>query len=260
MDSQLIESLYIRLAAPLQSWAGQAVTGNIVQTERAPTLTGLRGLIAGSLGAPRFSWPSWIDDVEFLIRVERSPYITDDFQTINPRTESTRFRRRLLIAQGQRVSQKSLVFTPDAEGGNSIVRRTYLADGEFLIRLTSDDHLDELEYALSSPKFVTYLGRKAFAPTFPFYLGRGSADIFREIPTLALDRDRSLTKDHFHSSQDGNDKLEQPPQERPVTVITHNAISPPQGNRSLLQVPIANPEDRIDRIRDLLSIRRIPVQ
>lgn len=61
-------STYIRLAGPLQSWAGLAVSGNFVRTEPRPTLSALRGLLAASLGAKRGQWPTWIDDVHFTLR------------------------------------------------------------------------------------------------------------------------------------------------------------------------------------------------
>ncbi|WP_353065450.1 type I-E CRISPR-associated protein Cas5/CasD [Arcanobacterium hippocoleae] len=180
------ESLYIRLAAPLQSWAGPAVTGNIVRTERFPTRSGLIGLLAAALGAKRGEFPNWLDDVEFVVREDRAPYFTDDFHTINYRPEADEFRRRLLIAErGKARGKKALVFTPDAQGGTSVVNRTYLADGEFIVRITCEEHADELEDALGSPGFTTYLGRKAFAPEFPFYLGCGAADMIRQIPTLS---------------------------------------------------------------------------
>lgn len=56
------------------------------------------------------------------------------------------------------------------------------------MRVTCADHVDELEDALASPAFVTYLGRKAFAPSFPFYLGRGSSEYFEDLPVVAADK------------------------------------------------------------------------
>lgn len=244
MDPPVIESLYIRLHGPLQSWAGPAVTGNIVRTERHPTRSGLTGLVAGALGCPRGDTPKWLNEIEFWVRQDRKPIIVDDFHTINPRPEAELFRRRLLLAQGSKArGKKALTFTPDAQGGTSIVNRTYLADGEFLVRITCADHTDALEEALASPEFVTYLGRKAFSATFPFYLGRGSADAFLQIPALphTLPREESQ---HL-------------PEKRVVQCVKHSAFTTHGGERQQIELPLARSADeRLGRISELLHIRR----
>lgn len=181
----MTSSVYLRLAGPLQSWAGASVTGNIVNTGKIPTPSALRGLLAGALGYQRGQWPQWLENVEFTIRMERPVQYTDDFQTINPRTGEETFRRRILLAQGQKASSaKSLVFTPDAQSGTSIVNRTYLADSEFIVRITAEGKTEEIDAALRSPQFSTYLGRKAFPAVFPFYLGVGDSDEIYKIPTV----------------------------------------------------------------------------
>lgn len=40
-------------------------------------------------------------------------------------------------------------------------------------------------FALSHPEFSIYLGRKAFAASFPFYLGVGDASLLTQLPALA---------------------------------------------------------------------------
>ncbi|QRV02135.1 type I-E CRISPR-associated protein Cas5/CasD [Arcanobacterium phocisimile] len=241
----MIESLYIRLSGPLQSWAGPAVSGNIIRTEPWPTRSGLLGLLAGALGAERGQWPEWLNDVEFVVRQDRRPNIVDDFHTINPRTESTLFRRRHQIVQGisaGKAKGKALVFTPDAQGGTSVVNRTYLADGEFIVRITSEKHLDELENALATPGFVTYLGRKAFAPDFPFYLGRGSADCINEIPIVS----------NLHRTVESEQ-----PQSQPVTMVTYGPFHPASGRRNQTAITVVNQRDeQLSFISGHLVIRR----
>lgn len=241
----MTESLYIRLSGPLQSWAGPAVSGNIVRTERYPTRSGLIGLLASALGAQRGEWPDWLNDVEFMVREDRRPIITDDFHTINPRTESVEFRSRYLIVQGNPASKacgkKALVFTPDAQGGTSVVNRTYLADGEFVVRITADGHLDELEDALSSPGFVTYLGRKAFAPEFPFYLGRGSSEAMNNLPVVAI----ALKNNR-------GDEVS-----RPVTTVLYGPYHPEKGRRQQIAIPVvADRDTQLSVIANQLDIRR----
>lgn len=262
----MIEGIYLRLAGVLQSWAGPAIAGNIVHTERFPTPTGLKGLVAGALGAPRENWPEWLNDVEFTVRQDRRPRVVDDFHTINPRTESTRFRRRLLLSHGDRVSAKSLVFTPDQQGGTSVVNRTYLADGEFIVRIVSDAHLDELESALSSPSFTSYLGRKAFPPAFPFYLGRGSVDCLKQIPALDwhsqtrqwLPRSDAATGIADVQAADSNAASDSVlPRTTPLIFVEYSPYTGPDGKRMQCAVPLAaDPAQRLQAISDLLSIRR----
>lgn len=82
-------------------------------------------------------------------------------------------------------SAKNLVFTPDAQGGTSIVNRTYLADTEFIVRITAEGRTEEIDQALRSPRFSTYLGRKAFPAVFPFYLGVGNSELLCQFPAIA---------------------------------------------------------------------------
>ena len=187
MDSAVSDSVYIRLAGPLQSWAGAAVTGNIVRTEEIPSPRSLRGLLAGAMGYKRDDeMPTWLENIHFTVRQERRAIFVDDFHTINQRTGEEKFRRRLLLAQGMKASSaKNLVFTPDAQGGTSIVNRTYLADTEFIVRITAEGRTEEIDQALRSPRFSTYLGRKAFPAVFPFYLGVGNSELLYQLPTVA---------------------------------------------------------------------------
>ncbi len=180
----MTDSVYLRLAGPLQSWAKPAVTGNFVNTREVPTESALRGLVAGALGHRRGEWPEWISSIEFVVREDKRPQIVDDFHTIGSREDEFEFRRRLAILQGLSVrTAKSIAFKPGV-GATVIARRTYLSDADFLVRMTLDGHTEELDRAASDPVFSTYLGRKAFAATFPFYLGVGNADLINLIPVM----------------------------------------------------------------------------
>ncbi|MDO4898858.1 MAG: type I-E CRISPR-associated protein Cas5/CasD [Rothia sp. (in: high G+C Gram-positive bacteria)] len=196
----MTDSVYIRLAGPLQSWAGASVTGNIVRTESLPTPSSLRGLLAGALGYKRGDLPEWLQGVEFTVREEKRVTFTDDFQTINPRTGEEKFRRRMLLAQGMKASSaKNLIFTPDAQGGTSIVNRTYLADSEFIVRITAEGYTEQIDAALRSPRFSTYLGRKAFPAVFPFYLGVGNSELIHQLPVLTQNKGEEHRKVIVHS-------------------------------------------------------------
>lgn len=194
------DSVYIRLAGPLQSWAGAAVTGNIVQTEEIPSPRSLRGLLAGAMGYKRDDeMPIWLESIHFTVRQERRATFVDDFHTINQRTGEEKFRRRLLLAQGARASSVNKpVFTPDDQGGTSIVNRTYLADTEFIVRITAEGRTEEIDQALRSPRFSTYLGRKAFPAVFPFYLGVGNSELLYQLPAIASKRGQEKARVTIH--------------------------------------------------------------
>lgn len=248
----MTESLYIRLAGPLQSWAGSAVTGNIVRTGRYPTRTALHGLLGGALGAKRGELPQWLNTVEFWVRPDRTPTITDDFHTINPRPEAAEFRRRLLLAMGMPArGAKALVFTPDAQNKTSVVRRTYLADGEFIVRITALEHIDELERALAAPAFATYLGRKAFPATFPFYLGRGDAEAFAHIP---LPPSPAKKQNTWKEPGESSPSTEQKSKEIRFWMYHSGMLVPQPAQRSF---PVARTEpERLRTISELLRIER----
>lgn len=183
MDSP-VTSTYLRLSAPLQSWATSRVTGNIVRTQLEPTTDALRGLVAASLGAKRGEWPDWLRELQFTIRVDRPGSLVDEFQTINPRDEDLEFQRRLFALTSGKIWSKAAHFTPDGQNLTAIVRRTYLGDAEFLVEIHAPTHSEDVSHALRHPTFTPYLGRKAFAPTFPYYLGVGDPQLLERLPTI----------------------------------------------------------------------------
>lgn len=181
----MTSSVYFRLAGPVQSWAKPAVTGNLVRTNPVPAQSALQGLVAAALGAPRGQWPAWLSEIDFRVREDHPPQFVDDFHTIGSREDEWDFRRRLAITQGLPArSAKKLAYKPGV-GATVISQRTYLADAEFLVQATAPAHTEELDYALSHPEFSIYLGRKAFAASFPFYLGVGDASLLTQLPALA---------------------------------------------------------------------------
>jgi CRISPR-associated protein Cas5/CasD subtype I-E len=176
-----VTSLYLRFAAPYQSWAGPRATGNHVNTARIPTRTGIIGLCAAALGAHKSEWPDWLQDLSIEVRVDTPGVIEQDFQTINPRPEAQEFVERIWTASGNK-GKAPPSFTPDQQKGTSIVRRTYLAGAEFTISISHSTRTDELAEAFVAPGFSPYLGRKAFAPSFPFFLGIGDGNLLDTAP------------------------------------------------------------------------------
>jgi CRISPR system Cascade subunit CasD len=180
----MTSSVYIRLAGPLQSWAKPAVSGNYVNTAEIPTVTALQGLIAGGLGYTRGNWPEWISKIDFIVREERRPKFVDDFQTIGSREDEKTFRHRLALMQGLNSRAINPPTHKPGVAATTIAQRTYLSDSEFIVQMTLEGHTEDIDSAVSSPVFVNYLGRKAFSPSFPYYLGVGDSDGLSRIPTI----------------------------------------------------------------------------
>lgn len=182
------EALYLRFAGPLQSWAGPRISGFVSRTNPYPTRTGIEGLLAGALGLPRGEFPEWFSELEISVRADHSGTFCDDFQIILPRDESLAFQERLYRIFTGKGLPKNAKHTPEAQNNPAIIRRTFLANAEFLVRIMADDHVDELNAAICSPAFVSYLGRKAFAPEFPFYLGVGDSGQLTKLPAYVQPR------------------------------------------------------------------------
>ena len=62
------------------------------------------------------------------------------------------------------------------------------------VKAGSREHQELLAEKLEQPHFVTYLGRKAFAPSFPFYLGVGPDDILARIPTVGGEEPKKILR------------------------------------------------------------------
>lgn len=135
-----IQTLLITLAGPQQAWGSRsrfATRG----TERAPTRSGVIGLVAAALGLDRTEPLDRFDGLRFGVRVEQPGTVEQDFQTA-----------RTLDGKSMPLSH-----------------RTYLADAVFLVGLESSDSslLEEICDALRAPRHPLYLGRRAFPPAGP---------------------------------------------------------------------------------------------
>ena len=178
------ESIYIRLAAPLQSWSGAKTTGNYVGTNSVPTSSALRGLIAASQGWKRGQWESWVEDATFTIRVDQAGSLIEEFQTISDHKDEREFRERLFVCTTLTAANGSAVKMVPGTGSTAISRRQYLAGAEFIVEIIHPDKIDQIVHGLVQTGFSIYLGRKAFSPTFPFYLGKGATGLLNQIPIL----------------------------------------------------------------------------
>ena len=158
-------TLLLRLAAPLQSW-GSDSKFETRKTNRAPTKSGVIGLLAAALGLRR-------DDTAGLARLNRL---------------------RFAVRTDQEGSLLVDFHTAKSSSTSYITYRHYLQDAIFLAGLESDDEalLQELQEALRHPVYPLYLGRRSCPPTLPLCLGIRSGellDVLRAEPPLSQKND-----------------------------------------------------------------------
>lgn len=202
-------SLVLRFAAPFQSWGSSGFATR--NTEAVPTRSGVLGLLSSSLGIGRGQSFGWLEDLDIWVRVEKAGRQEEDFHTVSPpdaRVVDARTRLQTL-STGRKIRADFVISTPggarwsmpgdkDPETGKAgpaqvtpmITRRRYLADAEFLvaIRHPTLTRTRELAAAVRNPVFMTYLGRKACPPTFPYHLGLHSGNpqrILSILPTVS---------------------------------------------------------------------------
>lgn len=137
--------LTLQLAGPLQAW-GSAGRFARRTTERAPTKSGVIGLLAAAQGRDRQADLGDLAALRFGVRVDQRGSRVRDYQTaVHPDT-------------GQRMP---------------VSERFYLADAVFVAALESEDAalIRELHRAVREPVYLPYLGRRSCPPARPVDLG-----------------------------------------------------------------------------------------
>lgn len=162
----MTSTLLLRLQGPMQAWGVQSLF-SVRDTTREPTRSGVVGLLCCALGRHRSESLDDFASLRMGVRVDREGIVMKDFQTA----------RNILKASGK-------------TDGNVISDRFYLADAAFLVGLESDDEvlLERLQTALQHPKWLLYLGRRAFPPTKPVWLKNG----------IRKDESLEFALKHFH--------------------------------------------------------------
>lgn len=140
--------LLLRLAAPLQSW-GSPSRFTRRQTERAPTKSGVIGLLAAADGRRRSDSLEDLLRLRFGTRIDQPGVVIDDFQTAH-----------------------------NDKGSMPLSHRYYLSDAVFLAAIEGEaDLIDSLEQNLKRPKFPLFLGRRSCPPVGPLMLGQRSSSL-----------------------------------------------------------------------------------
>lgn len=136
-----MSTLLLRLSAPLQAWGSNAKFERR-GTERAPTKSGVIGMLAAALGRKR---DEPVDDLlllRFGVRVDQEGTLLRDYHTA----------RRDKLAY--------------------VTHRYYLSDAIFLVGLEGDATcLARLDHAIRHPVYPLFLGRRSCPPAGQVSLG-----------------------------------------------------------------------------------------
>lgn len=130
-------TLLLRLGAPLQSWgtSSRFVRRN---TDRAPSRSGILGMLAAAKGRRRTDPLEELLDLRIGIRVDQAGQLERDFQTARTR---------------------------DGSGSMPLSYRFYVADAVFAVAIEGDPEvLETVRQALCAPAFPLFLGRRSCPP------------------------------------------------------------------------------------------------
>jgi CRISPR system Cascade subunit CasD len=157
-----MNTLLLRLAAPLQAWGSDAKFDRR-GTERAPTKSGVIGLVAAALGRRRNESVEDLCALRFGVRVDQEGSLLRDYHTAK--------------------SAKAAYVT----------NRYYLEDAVFLVGLEGEEALlARVEHALRHPAFPLFLGRRSCPPegrlSLGIRMGRPLLQSLREEPRLTTGR------------------------------------------------------------------------
>lgn len=142
-------TLLLRLAGPFQSWGVQS-RFIVRDTLLEPSKSGVLGLLCAALGRSRSHHLDDLNRLALGVRVDREGILKMDFHTA------------------------ANVALADGSGSRTVTsQRYYLADANFLVGLEGSEEafLRLLDQALARPRWPLYLGRKAFVPGLPVWIG-----------------------------------------------------------------------------------------
>lgn len=161
-----MSTLLLRLASPLQSWGADSKF-NRRETERAPTKSGIIGLIAAALGRQRHEAIDDLRSLRFGVRIDQEGTLLRDFHMVHEELFWKRFASKYA----------------------HLTNRYYLSDALFLVGLEGEDEfLRRIDSALQNPYYPLFLGRRSCPPEGRVSLGIRSGidllDALKEEPWL----------------------------------------------------------------------------
>ena len=193
----MTEALYIRLAGPLQSWAGPANHWQFCSNGTTTYSFGACGIVGGCLRLrpgriPRMAHPAAFPNPG---RTIVGPWL----MIFTPSIRGTRKRNSDpgYFSPWGSGQQKSCLIARLMGRASPLSRNepiSLMVNSLCRIKAGSREHQELLAEKLRQPHFVTYLGRKAFAPSFPFYLGVGPDDTLARIPTVGGEEPKKILR------------------------------------------------------------------
>ncbi|MBQ7143604.1 MAG: type I-E CRISPR-associated protein Cas5/CasD [Oscillospiraceae bacterium] len=228
-----MSTLLLRLAGPLQAW-GTESRFNTRQTGRAPSKSGVIGLLAAALGWRRDADLSELRALLYGVRTDQEGNLLRDYQTVR---------------------------VPGAKNSD-ITYRYYLSDAVFLVGLESADDalLRKLDAALRAPAWPLFLGRRSCPPTLPLALGLREVELeraLREEPWQVSDWHRKGWERRHPNEAPALTLLLDEPDPRPdAAVVRDNPISFDQrrreyGFRAVTGRGTVTPPDCLARLPDV---------
>jgi CRISPR system Cascade subunit CasD len=138
--SEVTGVLTLRLAGPLQSWGASSRFARRT-TERAPTKSGVVGLLAAAQGRDRSADVADLAALRFAVRLDQPGTRVRDYQTAHH---------------------------ADTDKSMPVSERFYLSDAVFVAAVEGDaDLIDALHAAVRSPVYLPFLGRRSCPPSRP---------------------------------------------------------------------------------------------
>ena len=134
--------LLLKISPPLQSWGVNSKFYQTRLTSRAPSKSGVIGMICAAFGWPRTHDLSRLRALRMGVRIDEPGRLEMDYHTV--------------ASHPERDGVKGLSST-------KVTKRWYLTDAAFVVGLESDDEsfLDEIRDALVNPRWCLYAGRKS---------------------------------------------------------------------------------------------------
>ncbi len=160
-------TLFLRLAGPLQSW-GERARWSVRDTAPEPTKSGIVGLLACALGLSADADLRILSGkIRIGVRCDQPGIRLVDYHTVGGGYDEP----MLLMADGK---PKYIPNTNPKLPHTEPTHRAYLCDASFFVAIQSDDEtIAQLVNAVQSPIWILFLGRKSCPPSEPVFAGTG---------------------------------------------------------------------------------------
>lgn len=165
IDMNSKKCLLFHIYGPMESWGGVAV-GTFRPTERHPTKSAIVGILAASLGIERFDserQSHLYSDFEYVVASAGKEYEMSDYATIESSKPDRKETYTVLPPRSLELSRND----------RSIILSTkkYICNGFYTVAVIPKKKslfgLQDLCFALKSPKYIPYLGRKSCPMSYP---------------------------------------------------------------------------------------------